>query len=61
MWFCLLPTDKDQPTFVIPETPQVAVFVSYLHPPKVPVRISVLGEMVSSESDFDDFDSESDF
>ncbi|XP_071801000.1 androglobin-like isoform X5 [Asterias amurensis] len=42
------PLDKDQPTLVIPETPQVAVFVSYLHPPKVPVRISVLGEMADA-------------
>ncbi|XP_022081747.1 androglobin-like [Acanthaster planci] len=40
--------DKDQPTPVIPETPQVAVFVSYQHPPKVPIRISVLGEMADA-------------
>ncbi|XP_038078681.1 androglobin-like isoform X2 [Patiria miniata] len=40
--------DKDQPSPIIPDTPQVAVFVSYQHPPKVPIRISVLGEMADA-------------
>ena len=30
----------------IPEHPEVVVFASYCGPPKYPVRISVLGEMV---------------
>ena len=38
--------DKDQATPMVPESPQVTLFVSYVHPPKIPVRISVLGEMV---------------
>lgn len=40
--------DKEAPPPPIPDHPQVAVFVSYVHPPKVPVRVSVLGEMVSA-------------
>ncbi len=45
----LQPTDKEPATPSVPDTPQVAIFVSYVHPPKVPVRISVLGEMVRIE------------
>ena len=34
----------------IPEHPEIVVFASYSGPPKYPVRISVLGEMVSYAS-----------
>lgn len=44
--FPFIHTDKDQATPMVPESPQVTLFVSYVHPPKIPVRISVLGEMV---------------
>eukprot|EP00057_Strongylocentrotus_purpuratus_P006163 XP_011660637.1 PREDICTED: androglobin isoform X28 [Strongylocentrotus purpuratus] len=40
--------DKDQATPMVPESPQVTLFVSYVHPPKIPVRISVLGEMADA-------------
>ncbi|KAJ8026646.1 Androglobin [Holothuria leucospilota] len=39
---------KEVPPPPIPDSPQVAVFVSYIHPPKVPVRVSVLGEMADA-------------
>ncbi|PIK43982.1 putative androglobin isoform X22 [Apostichopus japonicus] len=39
---------KEAPPPPIPDHPQVAVFVSYVHPPKVPVRVSVLGEMADA-------------
>ena len=35
---------------MVPDHPEVVVFASYSGPPKYPVRISVLGEMVSHQS-----------
>ena len=31
----------------VPENPEIVVFAAYSSPPKYPVRISLLGEMVS--------------
>ena len=31
----------------VPDKPEIAVFAAYSGPPKYPVRVSLLGEMVS--------------
>lgn len=39
--------EKPIEDFVMPEKPEIVMFASYSNTPKYPVKVSVLGEMVS--------------